>query len=242
MPVLFEIFRLLGVPDDVRMQLCLGTSLAIIVPTTVRSYRAHREKGLVVPEVMRLWAAPAVAGVALGSVIAAFAPSSVFKIAFAVIATMIAAKLLFAREGWVVAADLPGRAGMTGYGFLVGLCSSLMGISGGSVVAMILTLHGKTMHNAVATAAGIGVPITVAGTVGYALAGLPHQSELPPLSLGYISVIGFALIAPVSSYVAPFGARLGHRLPQRTLEIGFGLFLLAAAARFVLSMATGGAG
>lgn len=242
MPVLFEIFRLLGVPNDVRMQLCLGTSLAIIVPTTVRSYRAHRGRGLVVPEVMRLWAAPAVAGVALGSVIAAFAPSSVFKIAFAVIATIIAAKLLFGREGWVVAADLPGRAGMTGYGFLVGLCSSLMGISGGSVVAMILTLHGKTMHNAVATAAGIGVPITIAGTVGYALAGLPHQSELPPLSLGYISVIGFALIAPVSSYVAPFGARLGHRLAQRTLEIGFGLFLLAAAARFVFSMATGGAG
>jgi uncharacterized membrane protein YfcA len=235
-PVLFEIFRVLGVPEDVRMQLCIGTSLAIIVPTTVRSYRVHREKGLVVAEVMRLWAVPAVIGVALGSVAAAFAPAGLFKIVFAIVASLIAAKLLFGREGWVVAMDLPGRAGMAGYGFLVGLASSLMGISGGSVVTIILTLHGKTIHSAVATAAGIGVPITIAGTIGYALAGLLHQSELPPLSIGYVSLIGVVLIAPISSYVAPFGARLAHRLSRRTMEIAFGLFLLAAAARFIVSL------
>lgn len=235
-PVLFEIFRVLGVPEDVRMQLCVGTSLAIIVPTAVRSYRVHREKGFVVPEVMRLWAVPAVVGVALGSLAAAFAPSELFKIVFAIVASLIAAKLLFGRESWVVAADLPGRAGMAGYGFLVGLASSLMGISGGSVVTMILTLHGKTIHNAVATAAGIGVPITIAGTIGYALAGLLHQSELPPLSVGYVSIVGVVLIAPLSSYVAPYGARLAHRLSRRTMEIAFGLFLLAAAARFVVSL------
>jgi uncharacterized membrane protein YfcA len=235
-PVLFEIFRVLGVPEDVRMQLCIGTSLAIIVPTTVRSYRVHREKGLVVAEVMRLWAVPAVIGIALGSVAAAFAPAGLFKIVFAIVASLIAAKLLFGREGWVVAMDLPGRAGMAGYGFLVGLASSLMGISGGSVVTIILTLHGKTIHSAVATAAGIGVPITIAGTIGYALAGLLHQSELPPLSIGYVSLIGVVLIAPISSYVAPFGARLAHRLSRRTMEIAFGLFLLAAAARFIVSL------
>ena len=84
MPVLYEVFRILGVPEDVRMQLCVGTSIAIIVPTTVRSYLTHREKGLVVPGVIRLWALPAVIGVACGSAIAAFAPSAVFKIAFIV--------------------------------------------------------------------------------------------------------------------------------------------------------------
>src|SRR5947208_14610149 len=79
-PVLFEVFRLLGVPEEVRMQLCVGTSLAIIVPTTVRSYRAHQAKGLVVPAVMRSWALPAVIGVVAGSVTAAFAPAQVFKL------------------------------------------------------------------------------------------------------------------------------------------------------------------
>jgi uncharacterized membrane protein YfcA len=236
-PVLFEAFRLFGVPDEVRMQLCIGTSLAIIVPTALRSYRAHREKGLVIPYVLRSWAVPAVLGVGVGSVAAAFAPASLFEAAFALIAGIIAARLLFGRESWVVGSDLPGRAAMTGYGFLVGTASSLMGISGGSLVTMILTLYGKPIHNSVATASGIGVPITIAGTLGYGLAGLPYLALLPPLSVGFVSVIGVVMIAPISSYVAPFGARLAHRLPRRSLEIGFGLFLLLAAARFVVSLA-----
>ena len=235
-PVLFEVFRVLGVADEVRMQLCIGTALAIIVPTSVRSYRVHRAKGLVIPDVLRSWAAPAIAGVALGSLAAALAPAGLFKAAFALVAGIIAAKLLFGRESWVVGSELPGRAGMTGYGFLIGVASSLMGISGGSLVTMILTLYGKPIHNSVATAAGIGVPITIAGTIGYCLAGLPHQAELPPLSIGFVSVIGVVMIAPISSYVAPFGARLAHRLPPRWLEIGFGLFLLLAAARFLVSL------
>src|SRR5205085_2736950 len=160
-PVLFEVFRLLGVPEEVGMQLCVGTSLAIIVPTTVRSYRAHRAKGLVIQAVMRSWAVPAVIGVAAGSVTAAFAPAQVFKLAFVVIAGVIAAKLL---------------------------------------------------------------------------AGLPHQALLPPLSIGFVSVIGVVMIAPISSWIAPLGARLAHALPRRRLEIGFGLFLIAASLRFVVSL------
>jgi uncharacterized membrane protein YfcA len=235
-PVLFEVFRLLGVPEDVRMQLCIGTSLAIIVPTSLRSYRAHRAQGLVIPYVLRTWAVPAIAGVALGSLAAAFAPAGLFKTAFALIAGIIAAKLLIGREDWVVGRDLPGRRLMSVYGFAVGLASSLMGISGGSLITMILTLYGKPIHNAVATSAGIGVPITLAGTLGYCLAGLPHQAQLPSLSIGFVSLIGVVMIAPVSSFVAPFGARLAHRLPRRWLEIGFGLFLLLAATRFLASL------
>ena len=235
-PVLFEVFRILGVPDAVRMQLCIGTSLAIIVPTTLRSYRTHRAKGLVIPYVLRSWAVPAIVGVGVGSLAAAFAPAGLFKAAFALIAGVIAAKLLFGRASWVIGGDLPGRVAMTGYGLLVGTASSLMGISGGSLVTMILTLYGKPIHNAVATASGIGVPITIAGTIGYCLAGLPYQAVLPPLSIGFVSVIGVVMIAPVSSYVAPFGARLAHRMAKRRLEIGFGLFLLLAAARFVASL------
>jgi len=197
-PVLYEAFRLAGVPEQVRMQLCVGTSLAIIVPTTVRSYLAHRARGLVIPEVMQLWAAPAIAGVALGSIAAVFAPAALFKAAFVLIISLIAAKMLLGRDSWALGEALPGRAAMAGYGFLVGLGSSLVGISGGSLVTAILTLYRRSIHSAVATASGIGVPITIAGAIGYALAGLPHESELPPLSIGFVSVIGLVMIAPIS--------------------------------------------
>ena len=166
-PVLYEIFRILGVPEEVRMQLCVGTSMAIIIPTTIRSYLAHRAKGAVLDDVLRQWALPAVVGVAVGSVIAYFAPSAVFKIVF-----------IDGRDGdrassFCSAATtggsptiFPVAPAMTGYGFLIGITSSLMGVSGGSVSNMIQTLYGKPLHNAVATSAGLGVPITIAGTIG----------------------------------------------------------------------------
>lgn len=235
-PVLYEVFRVVGVAEALRMQLCIGTSLAIIIPTTVSSYRAHRARGAGLPGVVRQWTLPAIAGVALGSLLAALAPSSFFKIAFFVIASLLAIKLLFGRESWKLGDELPGGAAMRGYGLLMGLVASLMGVSGGSVSNIVLTLHGKSIHNAVATSAGLGVPITIAGTVGYMLAGLPYQAAMPPLSVGFVSLIGFALMAPVSSFTAQYGVRLAHWLPRRRLEIAFGGFLLAAGARFLLSV------
>jgi uncharacterized membrane protein YfcA len=162
------------------------------------------------------------------------------KAVFVLIAGAIAAKLLFGRANWVVASQLPGPVAMALYGFLIGLASSLMGVSGGSLSTIVLTFHGAPIHNAVATSAGIGVPITIAGTIGYMLAGWSHQAELPPLSIGFVSLIGVAIMAPISSYVAPYGARLAHALPKRKLEIAFGLFLLAAAVRFLASLITTG--
>src|ERR1700758_630389 len=218
-PVLYEVFRALDVPESVRMQLCVGTSIAIIVPTTIRSYLTHRAKGLIVPGVIRLWAIPAVIGVACGSAIAAFAPEAVFKIAFVVIALFIASKFMFAGDRWNLGTELPGPLPMTGYGFGIGLAGSLMGISGGSLSNIVLTLYGKSIHQAVATSAGLGVPITIVGTIGYILAGLHDRALLPPLSLGFVSLIGVAVMAPVSSLMAPYGAQLAHRLSRRALEI-----------------------
>ncbi len=235
-PVLYEVFGLLSVPDEVRMQLCVGTSIAIILPTTVRSYLTHRQKGLVIPQVIRLWAIPAVLGVICGSVIAAFAPPAVFKIAFVLIAGFIATKFLFAGDRWNLGTALPGPLPMTAYGFVIGLAGSLMGVSGGSLSNIVLTLYGKPIHNAVATSAGLGVPITIVGTLGYILAGLPQQALLPPLSLGFVSLIGVAVMAPVSSLTAPYGARLAHRLSRRALEIAFSSFLLLVSARFLVSL------
>ena len=235
-PVLYEVFRVLNVPEEVRMQLCVGTSIAIIVPTAVRSYLTHRAKGLVIPRVIQLWTLPAVIGVGCGAVIAAFAPAAVFKIAFVLIAGFIAVKFLFAGDRWNLGTDLPGTWPMTCYAFAIGLAGSLMGVSGGSLSNIVLTLYGKPIHNAIATSSGLGVPITIVGTIGYILAGLPHHDLLPPFSLGFVSLIGLAVMAPVSSLTAPYGARLAHTLSRRTLEIAFSCFLLLVSARFLVSL------
>jgi uncharacterized membrane protein YfcA len=235
-PVLYEVFRVLDVPEDVRMQLCVGTSMAIIVPTNVRSFIVHRAHGAVLMDVVRAWAIPSVVGVAVGALIAGLAPGAVLKIAFVIITGSIGLKLLIGRDDWRIANKLPGRVAMSVYGFILGLGASLIGVSGGSISAMILTLYGTAIHNVVATAAALGVPITIAGVVGYALAGLPQQALMPPLSIGFVSLIGFALMAPVSSATAPFGARLAHALPKRRLEIAFAAFLLLASGRFLLSL------
>jgi uncharacterized membrane protein YfcA len=108
------------------------------VPTALRSYRAHKVRGLVLPQVMRRWALPSMVGVAVGSALAALAPPETFKEAFVLIACLIATKLLSGSDGWVLGNELPGAATMTGYGFAIGLGSSLMGIAGGSLVTMIL--------------------------------------------------------------------------------------------------------
>jgi len=235
-PVLYEVFRILGVPDEVRMQLCVGTSLAIIVPTNIRSYLAHRAKGAVDHAVARRWVVPALGGIVVGSLAAALAPAAVFRLAFVVVAGVIALKLLFGRDEWRFADDLPGQPAISVFGFLVGLSSALMGVSGGSVSNMIQTLYGRTIHQAVATSSALGVPISIAGTIGYVLAGLPHQAQMPPLSIGYVSLLGVVVMAPVSSFVAPYGARLAHALPGRRLEIGFAIFLLVVCVRFVATL------
>jgi uncharacterized protein len=236
-PVLYEVFGALGVSEEVRMQLCIGTSFAVIVPTSFRSYFTHRSKNLALEDVVQRWTLPAIAGVATGAAVAVVAPASVFKEAFAVIAAVIAAKLLFGRASWRVANDLPRGPLLSLFGYLIGLASSLMGVSGGSVANIIMMLYGKTIHTAVATSAGLGVPIATVGTIGFMLAGLPRQELMPPLSIGYVSLIGFIVMAPVSSYMAGFGAGLAHKIPPRHLEMIFGLFLAAMAVRFMIASA-----
>lgn len=235
-PVLYEVFRILDVPEHLRMQLCIGTSLAIIVPTTVRAYYAHKARGAVIPQVVRIWALPAIAGVAIGALTAAYAPSAVFKIAFVIFAGLISARMFLGTERWNFGDQLPGRGTQSFFGFLTGLFSSLVGVSGGALSNAFLTFYNRTMQQAVATSAGIGVPITIAGSIGYVLAGWQYRDALPPLSLGFVSLIGFALMAPVSSFTTSYGVRLAHWLPKRKLEIAFACFLALASLRFLLSL------
>ena len=201
-PVLYEVFRVLDVPEEVRMQMCIGTSLAIIVPTTVRSYYGAQEAGRGdLPRWCGSGRVPAIVGVAIGSRDrqrsrrrrCSRSPSWCSR-------PSSPCACCSAATAGTSARNCPAAALMRVYGFITGLFSSLVGVSGGAVSNAVLTLYGRPMQQAVATSAGIGVPITIAGTIGYMLAGWPHMAQLPPLSIGFVSLIGFALMAPVSSY------------------------------------------
>ena len=235
-PVMYEVFRVLGVADEVRMQLCVGTALALIAPTSIRSYFAHKAKGAVDDHVLRIWAVPIICGVGIGSVIAYFASPNVFKLLFVGFATLMALKLIFGRESWRIADQLPGTPVIASVGFVIGIISALMGIGGGAYSTLFLTLYGVSIHRAVATSAGVGVLISLPGVVGYMIAGWPQQALMPPLSVGYVSFLAALLFAPVSVLAAPYGARLAHSWSRRKLEIAFAVFLLVVAARFFASL------
>ncbi len=235
-PVLYEIFRVLDVPEEVRMQLCVGTSLAIILPTGLRSFLIHRARGNLPLDILRVWAPPIALGILTGAAIAGFAPSWVFKVAFIVVTGLIALRMFFGSESWRLGDTLPGLPLMLFYGYIIGLYSAFMGVGGGAVSTLILMLYGVAIHAAVGISAGVGVIIAAAGTLGFIIAGWPQQALMPPLSLGFVSLIGFMLMAPITTTVAPYGARLAHRLPKRKLEILFGLFLTAVAIRFTASL------
>jgi uncharacterized membrane protein YfcA len=242
-PVLYELFRLVGVPEEVRMPLCVGTSLAIIIPTSIRSFRAHHAWGAVDLTVLRRWAVPVVVGVATGSVVARFAPADLFRAVFVVVAGVSAIRLLFGRDSWRIADRLPGAPIMIVYGWLIGVLSALMGIGGGQLANLFMTFYGRPIHQAIATSSGLGVLISIPGALGYVYAGWPRAAEYPevaalqvPLALGYVSLIGFAAFVPTSTWTAPIGARLAHRLSKRRLETAFGIFLLAVSARFAADL------
>ena len=232
-PVLYELFRALGVIDEVRMPLAVGTSLAIIIPTSIRSFRAHREKGVVDTELLKAWAIPVIIGVIGGSLIARVAPPAFFKSLFAVIAAFTSFRLLFAKDNWVLESDMPKGLWLKIYGFVIGLLSSLMGIGGGQLCNVYMMLYRRPIHQAVATSSGLGVLISIPGALGYIYAGWPKMDLLPPFSLGFVSLIGLVLFTPTSMLVVPYGVKLAHRLSKRKLEVAFGCFLLIVVLRFL---------
>jgi uncharacterized membrane protein YfcA len=231
-PVFYEIFGILGYEPEVAMPLAVGTSLAVIVPTSIMSARAHYAKGTVDLALLRLWALPILAGVMLGAVIARYADPVVFQAVFIVVATVNAAKLLTGGKGWRVREELPSKGIMRLYGAAIGLSSSLMGIGGGALSNLVMTLHGAPIHRAVSTAAGVGVLIAIPGTLGYMAAGY-GRPDLPPDAIGFVSLAAFSLTIPTSLLTARLGVALAHALPRRALETSFGIFLLLVCVRFV---------
>ena len=234
-PVLFEVFRQTGVADGIAMPLAVGTSLAIIIPTSIRSVRGHHAKGAVDVAVLRAWAVPVLVGVVLGAWVARYAEPEVFQLVFVVVGAINAAKLLFGRASWRLGDALPGGIGLRAYGFAIGLASALMGIGGGALSTLVLTLYGRPIHQAVATSSGMGVLISIPGAIGYVVAGW-GRAGLPVGSLGFVSVLAFLLVVPTALLTAGIGVNLAHALPRRRLEVLFGLFLALVCLRFLVAI------
>ncbi len=234
-PILFELFRLLGVPDDIRMHLSVGTSLAVIAPTAIRSFAEHRRRGAVDMAVLRHMGPAVGIGVIAGVVIASIVDGSVLKFVYVLSALLIAAKLLAGSERGLLGTDLPALIWQRLYGFVTGLGSTLIGIGGGIYISAFMTFFGRPIHQAVATASGFGPIIAIPATIGFMWAGW-GAAGLPPGSVGYVSLLAAALIIPASVLAAPFGVRLAHHLSRRELELAFAAFLILVAVRFLVNL------
>lgn len=234
-PVFYQFLTALGVDEGVRMHLSVGTSLAIIIPTSIRSFTAHRARGAVDMELLKSFLVPVPAGVVAASLIAASISSEQLRGVFACIAVLVGLRLVFNRENWVIGRTIPGNPVRAVVGFVIGLLSTLMGIGGGVMNNTFMTLFGRPIHQAVATSSGVGVLIAVPGAIGLIWAGW-GDPRLPIASTGYVNWIAVALIIPVAILVTPFGVRISHWLSRRHLEIGFGLFCLSVALRFFVSL------
>jgi uncharacterized protein len=234
-PLLYELFGALGVDDAVRMHLAVGTSLAVIVPTSLRSFTAHRARGAVDLDLVRSMALPVVAGVGLGAVLARSADAAALQIVWVVAASLIALKLLLGREAWRLGEAVPGNPFRALYGVFVGLVSTLMSIGGGVFITALMTFYGQSMQRAVATSSGFGPIISIPGALGFVWAGWDAAGR-PPGSLGYVSLLGALLVIPTSVLAAPFGVRIAHGISRRSLELAFAAFLTLVAIRFLLSL------
>ncbi|MCB1424775.1 MAG: sulfite exporter TauE/SafE family protein [Zhengella sp.] len=234
-PVFYQALGAIGVDESVRMHIAVGTSLAIIVPTSLRSFQAHYRRNAVDTALLKSFLIPVPAGVVLASLVAAAISSAGLRAIFGCIAIVVALRLLLNREHWRIGSEIPGNPVRAIVGLVLGFLSTLMGIGGGVLNNTFMTVFGRPMHQAVATSSGVGVLISIPGVLGYVWAGW-GDPNLPLGSTGFVNWIAVACIIPVTMLAAPLGVRVAHAVSKRQLEIAFGIFLLIVAARFFFSL------
>jgi uncharacterized protein len=229
-PVLEYSLRFADVPEEHRLHIAVATSLAAIIPTSISSARTHHSKGAVDWALAKSWGVPIVLGAALGGVLASHAPLAVLAGVFGSVALLIAAKMLLPLDHVRVAREVPRGFGGAIVSTLIGTVSAMMGIGGGTLTVPTLSLCGYPIHRAVGTAAFFGIFISIPGTIAYLFA---RPGLEMPWAMGYVSLIGLALIAPGSMLTANWGARVAHRLSRRRLSQAFGVFLLIVGSRML---------
>jgi len=234
-PILYELFRFLGVDQNILMHLSVGTSLAVILPTSIQSARKHDARGALDRALVKSMALPLIIGVGIGTLIASSVEGNVLKMTYIAVCTFIAAKLVAGEGAWQLANELP--KGITGkvIGGIIGILSTLIGVGGGAMMTSYMTIYGRNIHNAVATSAGMGPVIALPATLGYVWAGW-SVPNLPPGSFGYVSLLGALIVAPLSVITAPLGVATAHGISRRSLELAFATFLTFVAFRFYFAL------
>lgn len=227
-PTLFRLLELVDMDPGLRMHLAVGTSLATLIPTSLRSVGSHRRKGAVDEQLLRDWRIPLIVGVLLGSALAGFVTRRSLVTVFAVVATIVSLHMAFGRESWRIGERVPGGWAGRGMATVLGVLSALMGIGGGTLGVPLLTLFGYPIHRAVGTGAGLGLMVGIPGAIGFVISGWGIDGR-PPWSLGYVNIIGFLAIVPMTILTAPLGARAAHAMSRVMLRRAFALFLAATA-------------
>ena len=231
-PVLYYMFTGLGIDQGVLMHVAVGTSLATILATGTSSARAHWKRGSVDTDLLKRWWWAIALGVLAGASLAGNISGGALTLVFGVVALVVSANMLLRKEGAALAQKLPGTPLKEVIGFLIGGISVMMGIGGGTLGVPTLTLFNYPIRKAVGTAAAIGLIIAVPGTLMSVWFGWGVEGR-PPFSLGYVNLIGFALIIPASTYAAPIGARIAHAIDPAKLKLVFALFLGFTGCRMI---------
>jgi uncharacterized membrane protein YfcA len=227
-------FAARGFPPQYVMHSAIGTSLAAIVAGAWGSFRAHDRHGAVDWATVKAMIPGLLAGVIAGTVLARFLDAAFLKYFFLVFMALIVFQLVFNLRP-KSKRELPGLAGLSAMGACIGLCSSWFGGGAAAVGVPFLTWCNMTAHRAIGTVAALGFPLAIAGAVAYAVAGL-SATGLPPWSLGFVYLPAFVGISVTSLALAPFGARLAHRLSGPTLRRIFAVFLLLVGAKVAVSV------
>jgi uncharacterized membrane protein YfcA len=232
-PVLFYAFTVLGVGGEGDLHTAIGTSLATIVVTALRSLAAHRKHGAVDEQVLRTWTPWVALGAVAGAAIAGVTSMEGLALVYGVLLILVAAQMGLLPERYVLRKDMPTGWSRGVLGSLIGLFSAMMGVGGGSLGGMTMTLFGRPIHQAVATASGFGVAIGAAAAAGFVVFGWDAPGR-PPLSLGYVNLPAAVIMGTMTSLSAPLGARLAHRLDRRVLKKAFAVYLSATALSVVI--------
>ena len=225
-PAFFFAFQALGYDSPQLMQMCLGTSLATIIVTSVRSVLAHNKKGAVSWDILRGWAPGIAAGAVVGFFIASSLRSTALQMIFGVLAIIVGLYMAFGKSHWRVGEAMPTGIARVILSPLIGFLSVLMGIGGGSFGVPTMSLYNVPIHRAVATAAGFGVIIAVPSVLGFLTV---DMAVAPPYSIGAVNLIAFGLVIAMTLITAPWGAALAHRMDPKPLKRVFGFFLILVA-------------